>query len=143
LSFCFAEAELAVAAAMTSATTVKASATMEASAEARLPAGGEASGRAAVIKTAEGPGMIAGESMLRGRAMKSSPVEPAVTIESTSTRIEVFAIIESSAMRHPAVVVEKYTVMPIPSPVAPSPAKPAKEPNAKTKPEGESRSVKV
>ena len=63
-----------------------AAAPMEASAEARLPAGGEASGHAPTIETAEGAGMIAGS-----RATKSSsaaPVEPATPGESASSTIE-------------------------------------------------------
>ena len=76
---------------MKASPTVKSAATMEASAKARLPAGGEASGHATMIKTAESPGMISGlsvrrsESMLRSRAVKFSPVEPTAVKTATST----------------------------------------------------------
>src|ERR1700688_411414 len=86
--------------------------------------------------------MIARESMLRGRAVKSSSVETSATIESASSTIEA-AVRENSAVRHPAVVVEHNTVMPVPSPVPPAPAKPPEEANPKTKTECKSRPVKV
>src|SRR5260370_39169927 len=77
-------------------------------------------------------GMRCGESVLRGRAMEISPMEAAATTESTSGSIEVIAIDEHSAVGYIAVGIQKDTVvMPIRSPVVPTPTDPAKEADTK------------
>src|SRR5712691_9006567 len=123
---------------MTASAAVETSTAMKASAEARLPAGGEASTHASVIKTAECAGvgarlgMRCSESVLRGRAMKVSPMKATATIESTSGSIEVIAIHEHSAVGYVAVVIKKdIVVMPIVPPVSPAPAKIPKESDSK------------
>src|SRR5258708_9092794 len=73
-------------------------------------------------------GMRCGESVLRGRAMEISPTEAAATTESTSGSIEVIAIDEHSAVGYIAVGIQKdIVVMPIRSPVVPTPTEPSKE----------------
>src|SRR6266852_5293776 len=77
-------------------------------------------------------GMRCGESVLRGRAMEIAPMEAAATTESTSGSIEVIAIDEHSAVGYIAVVIKKdIVVMPIRSPVVPTPTEPAKEADSK------------
>jgi len=120
-----------------------ATAAVKASAEARLPTGGESSGRASMVETAEGAGMIAAVKF-----SSTSSVEPTATIESASSTIESASstieapVRENPAVGCPAVVVEENTMSP-PTPVAPTPAKPSKEAKAKTKAEGKSRAGKV
>src|SRR5579864_1805712 len=72
------------------------------------------------------------ESMLVTRESSRSAVKSAVSMESTGV-IEVLAIGENSAAGYVAVVVEHDPVVPIVSPVSPSPTEPAKEANSETK----------
>ena len=124
---------------MKTATAVEASA-VKTSAEARLAPGREASGYATMIKTAEGPRADAALSVWR-RAMKSSSMKT-TAIESSSPS-KVLAISKNSAVRDVAMVVEKDAVMPIPSPMAPAPAEPAKKANSKTETKSNPGSGKV
>ena len=103
-----------------------------------------------MIKATERAGVGAGlamgfESMLATtKSSFTSTMKSPASMESTSTMkstgaIEVVAIDENSAVGYVAVVVEHDpVVMPIVSPVSPSPAKPAKEANSKAKTPSES-----
>src|ERR1700687_1812654 len=114
---------------------MEASASVETSTEARLPARGKAMGGSTMIKTTEGAGVVPGlamrcESMLASRkSSRSSTVKSAAVIEA--------AIGENSAVRYVAVVVKHDPVVPIVSPVSPSPAKPSKETDSKAQAPGE------
>jgi len=124
---------------------VKATTSMEASAKAGLPARGKAPGNSAMIKAAECAGVSTGlavwrrKSMLATRessrsfAMKSAgSVKPVGTVKSPGM-IEVIAIDENSAVRDVCVVVvNNSVVMPVVSPVVPTPAKSAVESDSKT-----------
>src|ERR1700751_42655 len=136
------------------AAAVKASATVEAS-EAGLPACVKALGGSSMIKATERTGVGAElamgcESMLATAkssltsAMKSTasmespaPMEPAASVKSSGA-IEVVVIDEDSAVGYVAVMIEHDPVMPVVSPVTPSPAKAAKEANSKAKAPSES-----
>jgi len=115
---------------------MKTSTSMEASTEARLPARRKASRDSSMIKAAECTGMRAWlgvwrrESMLR--RTETSPAGSPAAMKSPAMKsagvIEVVAIDEDSAVGDVGVVVvNDSVVMPIISPVVPSPAKPAKE----------------
>jgi len=100
-----------------------------------------------MIKAAECSGMGTGlrvrrhRSMLRVRSPTESPTsarapvlksasatKPAGTIDAHTPAIEVVAIDEDSAVRYVGVVVvDDVSVMPVKSPVVPSPTKPAKK----------------
>ena len=116
------------------------------SAEARSAARGKSSRSSSMIKAAECAGMGASLSMRRQRSMRlrspaktatpalasaiksASATKPARMIESRSPAIEVVAIDEDSAVRYVGVVVvDDVSVMPVKSPVVPSPTKPAKK----------------
>lgn len=125
---------------MSASTPMKTATAVKAPAEARLPASGESSGYASMIQTAESSGVRTGlgmgrsEPVLWGWAVKSSPMKPTATIESTSAGIEAIAINENSAVGLVAVVIEQDAVMmPIGPPMVPAPAKPAEKANAETK----------
>ncbi len=132
---------------------MKAPAAVEASSavrtsEAGLPACGKALGRPPMIKATERAGVGAGlamgcEPMLAtAKSFLTSTMKSAASMKSTDA-IEVVAIDENSAVGYVAVVIEHDPVMPIVSPVSPSPAKPTKEANSKAKAEGDSRTAKV
>src|SRR5882672_6755251 len=147
------------------ATTVKASPTVEAataaesSAETRLPASGESSGDSAMVKTAEctrmiaGLGMWWGKPMLRSRKpmLRSGPMEPRIStvksagvIEVRASPIEAVAIDEDSTVGYiGVVVVNDSAVPPVRVPVVPAPAKSAKVADSKAETKRNSGSGKV
>ena len=90
-------------------------------------------------------GMRCGESMLATtESSRPSPMKAATTIESTPGSIEVRAISENSAVGYVTVVVKhNIVVTPIRSPVAPSPAKAAKEADSKPQAKSNSRAANV
>jgi hypothetical protein len=138
-------------------------------AEARLPARGKSPRNSSAIEAAERAGMTTRldmrssesvarvyESMLRGRSMEprisaraaalksASTSESVATIEVGTRVIEVVAIGEDSAAGDIAVVMEDDSVaMPVISPVVPSPAKAAKQADAKAEAPRNSRPGKV
>lgn len=138
---------------------------VEAAAEARLTTGGESSRDSSMIKAAERAGVATGlgmrrrksmlrgyESMLRGRSMDSrtsartpalksaSAMKSAAMIEVPVPAIEGVVIDENSAVRHEGVVVEgDMAVIPVRSPMVPSPAEPAKKADAKAQAKPDSR----
>lgn len=155
---------------MTSASTVETAATMEAATEARTPGRGKASGFTTVAKTTEGTRMSANGAVRRSESMpgrwgpaevvaaaytpvrKSVPaMEPATVpkirlaiVEAAPAVIESLVVEKSSAMRFKVVVVkENVVVMPVRSPMVPSPTEAAKVANAKAQAEGNSRATYI
>jgi hypothetical protein len=117
---------------------------MESSTEAGLSTRGKTSGGSAMVKAAEGSrvypalGMRSRESMLRG------PVETRIAAVKSTGMIEVVTIDKDSAVRFVVVVVEANVVMmPVISPMVPSPTEPAKEANSKTEAKRDSRSFQI
>jgi hypothetical protein len=115
---------------MKASASVKAASSVKAT-EARFPAGRKTSGHTSPVKTSEGPGMEAARHVSPGKSMASRCTVKTSTIEAPATEsapgsIEMFAVIENSAVGGPSAVVEKNAVMPIPSPMAPTPAKSGK-----------------
>jgi hypothetical protein len=134
---------------MTAATAMKTTAAMETAAatvkaaEAGLPARRESPRYAAMIKAAESSGVTTSESMLWA-PVKSSSVKPIPMIEPTSVCVEVSAINENSAARHVTVMIEEdAVVMPVVSPMMPTPSKSTKKANAETETKSDTRARKV
>src|ERR1700756_2219958 len=128
---------------MEASTPMETSASVETPTEARLPARGKAMGGSSMIKATEGAGVgpalaMRCESMLASRKSSlSSAVKSAGSVKSACV-VEVLAIVEDSAVGFVTVVVEKdAVVMPVISPVTPSPAKPTKETDPKAQAPGE------
>jgi hypothetical protein len=122
--------------------------TMKAAPEARLAASRKPSRDASMIEATESAGVHATlavgrrESMLWRPTVKSSPMKP--MIEPASASVEVIAINENSAVGHVAVVVEKDAVMvPIGSPMVPTPAKTTKKAKAEAEAKSNSGTRKV
>ena len=117
-----------------SAASMETSTAVETSTEARLPASREASGDSAMIKAAECAGMNSRlavwcrKSMLAaGESSGLSAMKSASSVKSAGVT-ELVAICEHSAVGLVVVMVEtNVVVMPIVSPMVPSPAEPAKE----------------
>ena len=123
---------------MTTAPAVETASAVETSAEARLPPSGEASGNTSMIKAAECAGASSRLAVWRRKSMLAtgessglSAMKSASSVKSTSVT-EVVAIDEDSAVGLIVVIVEtNVVVMPIVSPMVPSPAESAKEANSK------------
>jgi hypothetical protein len=126
------------AAAVKAAAAVEPSTAVKASTKARLPASGEAPGDSSMIKAAECAGVRSRLAMWRLKSMLAtgessglSAMKSASSMKSAGA-IELVAICEHSAVGYVAVVVENNAVMmPIVSPVVPSPPEPAKEADSK------------
>jgi hypothetical protein len=121
---------------------------MKAAPEARLPASRKPSRDASMIEATESAGVHATlavgrrESMLWRPTVKASPMK--AMIEPASASVEVITINENSAVGHVAVVVEKDAVMvPIGSPMVPTPAKTTKKANAEAEAKSNSGTRKV
>src|SRR6267154_5901798 len=136
---------------VTTAASVKSSASVETSTEARLPTSGEPSCCSSMIKSAERAGVVAGLGVWRRESVLRRGETPAArraAVKSTSSSksagvIEVVAVDEHSAVGYVrVVVVNDIVVMPVGSPVVPSPAKPAIEADSKAQPKRNSRAGK-
>jgi len=124
---------------MTTAAAVEPSTAVETSTKARLPASGEASGDSSSIKAAECAGVSSRLAVWRrismlatGESSGFSATKSASSMKSAGV-IELVAICEHSAVGLVVVMVEtNVVVMPIVSPVVPSPAESAKEADPKS-----------
>src|SRR5579864_6616112 len=103
-----------------------------------------------MIKAAECAGMHTtlsvwrGESMLAARESSCSSTVKSVCCMKSASRVEVLAICENSAVRYVTVMIEKdVVVMPVESPVTPSPPESAKEANSKTESPRQDRAFHV
>src|ERR1700758_4656284 len=133
---------------MKAASTMKAASAMKAAPEARLPASRKPSRDASMIEATESPGVDASlavgrrESMLWRPTVKAPPRK--AMINPASASVEVITINENSAVGHVPMVVEKDAVMvPIGSPMVPTPAKATKKANAEAETKSNSRTRQV
>src|SRR6201982_4171175 len=133
---------------MKAASTMKAASAMKAAPKARLPRGPNPPRDASMIEATESPGVDASlavgrrESMLWRPTVKASPMK--AMIEPAPASVEVITINENSAVGHVAVVVEKDAVMvPIGSPMVPTPTKTTKKANAEAEAKSNSGTRKV
>src|SRR5205085_4325809 len=115
-------------------------AAMESASKAALAPGGVIVGDTAMTKAAEGAGMDARSCVRRGGSMKcvvSTKTATRPRIEIRSTRMKAVAVGDGAAVRYVGVVVvdDPPAVAPIVSPVVPTPAEAAEEPDAKAEPE--------
>src|SRR5260370_25881790 len=133
---------------MPTAAAGKSSASVETYTEARLPTSGALSCCSSMIKSAERTGVVAGLGVWRRESVLRRGETPAArraAVKSTSSSKSTGAIKVVAIDEHPAVgdvrvvVVNDIVVMPVGSPVVPSPAKPAIEADAKAQPKRSSR----
>src|SRR6266576_598786 len=117
---------------------------MEPSTKAGLPARGESPRDSSMIKTTESTGMRTSLAVWCCKPMLAAGKSSSgcTAVKSTGV-IEVVAVREDSAVGYVVVVVEHDTVvMPVVSPVVPSPAEPAKEADSKAEAQRDPRTGK-
>jgi len=126
------------AASVKASASVETSTAVETSTKARLPASGEASGDPSMIEAAECTGVSSRLAVWRRKSMlasgESSVLSAMKSASSMKTAgaIELVAICEDSAVRLVVVMVEtNVVVMPVVSPMVPSPSESTKEANSK------------
>src|SRR5438270_5344172 len=139
---------LSMAAASVEAAPGSMDAAMESASNAALAPEGVTVRDIAMTKAAEGAGMDTRNCLRRGGSMKCVvPTKTAARprVESRSTRMNAVAVHDGAAVRYVGVVVvdDPPAVVPIESPVVPTPAEAAEGPDAKAEPETDSRAIQV